>query len=185
MANIIDKFLSSMKLNEDEYEEEDEFALDDELEAEAESEDLRSSSKRKTSSARATGTTDEDFSARPTTAESTRSTRSRKNNVVSMDTKRRSSMEVCMVKPASIDDAKEVCDILLSGRVVVINMEGVHVNLAQRIVDFTSGACYSMNGNLQSISKYIFIVTPSNIELSGDFQEVFNVNESGGMNLNL
>ena len=90
-----------------------------------------------------------------------------------------------MVKPASIDDAKEVCDILLSGRVVVINMEGVHVNLAQRIVDFTSGACYSMNGNLQSISKYIFIVTPSNIELSGDFQEVFNVTESGGMNLNL
>ena len=83
-----------------------------------------------------------------------------------------------MVKPASIDDAREVCDILLSGRAVVINMEGVHVELAQRIIDFTSGACYSMNGNLQKISNYIFIVTPSNIELSGDFQDMVGSKDS-------
>ena len=88
-----------------------------------------------------------------------------------------------MVKPTSMDDAREVCDILLSGRAVVINMEGVHVDLAQRIVDFTSGACYSMNGNLQSISKYIFIVTPSSIELSGDFQDVFSSKDSSALDI--
>ena len=43
---------------------------------------------------------------------------------------------------------------------------------AQRIIDFTSGACYSINGNLQKISNYIFIVTPAAVELSGDFQEL-------------
>ena len=86
--------------------------------------------------------------------------------------KNTAGMEVCMVKPAALDDAREICDILLSGRAVVINMEGVHVDLAQRIVDFTSGSCYSINGNLQKISKYIFIVTPQSIGLSGDFSDV-------------
>lgn len=77
-----------------------------------------------------------------------------------------------MVKPTALEDAREVCDILLSGRAVVINMEGVHVDLAQRIIDFTSGACFSINGNLQKISKYIFIVSPQSIGLTGDFTEV-------------
>ncbi|MCD8078089.1 MAG: cell division protein SepF [Lachnospiraceae bacterium] len=93
----------------------------------------------------------------------------RSSNVVPM--KSHGSMEVCMVKPAALEDAREVCDILLSGRAVVINMEGVHVDLAQRSIDFTSGACYSINGNLQKISKYIFIVSPQSIGLTGDFQD--------------
>ena len=92
-----------------------------------------------------------------------------RDNVVPMKSH---GMEVCMVKPTALDDAREICDILLSGRAVVINMEGVHVDLAQRIIDFTSGSCYSINGNLQKISKYIFIVSPQSIGLTGDFSEV-------------
>ena len=45
---------------------------------------------------------------------------------------------------------------------------------AQRIIDFTSGATYSMNGNLQKISNSIFIATPESVELSGDFQELIS-----------
>ena len=73
-----------------------------------------------------------------------------------------------------MEDARDICEMLLSGRAVVVNMEGVQVDLAQRIIDFASGACYSINGNLQKISSYIFIITPNNIELSGDFQNVLN-----------
>lgn len=83
-------------------------------------------------------------------------------------------MEVSMVRPTSFEDARDVCEMLLSGRAVVINMEGVQVELAQRIIDFASGACYAIDGNLQKISSYIFIVTPNNIELSGDFQNMLN-----------
>ena len=82
------------------------------------------------------------------------------------------NMEVCMIKPVSVDDARDICDTILSGRAVVINLEGIHVETAQRIIDFTSGACYSLGGNLQKISNYIFIVTPKAIELSGDFQDI-------------
>ena len=46
------------------------------------------------------------------------------------------------------------------------------MEVAQRIIDFVSGAAYSMDGNLQRISNYIFIVTPNSVELSGDFQDM-------------
>ena len=76
-----------------------------------------------------------------------------------------------MVKPASMEDARDIGDMLLSGRAVVINMEGVQLELAQRIIDFASGACYSIDGNLQKISNYIFIATPASVDVSGEFQD--------------
>jgi cell division inhibitor SepF len=99
----------------------------------------------------------------------------------------RRNMEVSMIKPTSIEDAREICDCMLDGKAVVLNMEGMHTEVAQRIIDFTSGATYSMNGNLQKISNYIFIATPESVELSGDFQDLLNNGslDMGGMNLRL
>ena len=88
--------------------------------------------------------------------------------------RRSSSMEVALVKPAVFDDAKEIVDDLLIGKAVVLNMEGINTEIAQRIIDFTSGATYSMNGKLQKISNYIFIITPENVNLSGEFQDLLN-----------
>ena len=84
----------------------------------------------------------------------------------------RKNMEVSLIKPSSFDDSREICDCLLDGKAVVLNMEGIQTDVAQRIIDFTSGATYSMDGKLQKISNYIFIVTPSSISLSGDFQDL-------------
>lgn len=94
-------------------------------------------------------------------------------------------MEVSMIKPTSIEDSKEICDYLLAGKAVVLNMEGLHMEVAQRIIDFTSGATYSMNGNLQKISNYIFIATPESVELSGDFQDLLNGGSMDISGLNL
>lgn len=88
-------------------------------------------------------------------------------------------MEVCVVRPTSIDEEREITDTLLDGRTVVLNVEGLAVDIAQRIIDFTSGSCYAIGGNLQKISNYIFIITPANVDISGDFQgyvDGFDVN---------
>ncbi len=96
------------------------------------------------------------------------------------------SAELSMIRPTSIEDAEEIGDYLLAGKAVVLNMEGLHMEVAQRIIDFTSGATYAINGNLQKISNYIFIAVPASVDLSGDFQ---GLNSSGldmpGMNLRL
>ena len=101
----------------------------------------------------------------------------------------RRGMEVTLIKPTSMEDSRDICDYLLAGKAVVLNMEGIHTETAQRIIDFTSGATYSMNGNLQKISNYIFIATPDCVELSGDFQDILAaggaIDNISGLNIRL
>ena len=68
----------------------------------------------------------------------------------------------------------KICETLLSGRTVILNLEGLDLEVAQRIIDFTSGATFAINGNLQKISNYIFLVTPTNVDISGDLTDLLN-----------
>ena len=83
-------------------------------------------------------------------------------------------MEVCVIKPTSVEEAREITETLLENRTVILNLEGLDVDVAQRIIDFTSGSCYAIHGNLQKISHYIFIITPASVDISGDFQEILS-----------
>lgn len=103
-----------------------------------------------------------------------RSSRRASQKVVPMNQRTHSAMEVCVVKPANFEDAKEITETLLAGKAVVLNLEGLHVDMAQRIIDFASGSCYAMSGNLQKISSYIFIITPHSVDISGDVSEILN-----------
>lgn len=98
---------------------------------------------------------------------STKNTR----NVVPM---RSSGLEVCVIKPSGYDETKEIIDTLLQGKAVIVNLEGIKLDLAQRIVDTVYGASYSIGGKLQKITGYIYIVTPSNVDLSGDFHDAIS-----------
>ena len=89
-------------------------------------------------------------------------------------------MEVCVIKPTTIEDEIEITDTLLNGRTVVINMEGLNVEIAQRIIDFTSGSTYAMRGNLQKISNYIFLATPNGVDISGDISNIMDSFDSSG-----
>ena len=78
-------------------------------------------------------------------------------------------MQVITIKPSAMEDSKTICDSLLDGKAVILNMEGIGTELAQRIIDFTLGSVYAIEGNLQMVTKYIFVASPMNVELSGDF----------------
>ena len=79
--------------------------------------------------------------------------------------------EVYVIKPQEFDDAQTVTDFLKRGRAIVINMEGLQLEPAQRIIDFIGGACYGIGGELKAISANIFIAVPSSIEVSGDLRD--------------
>ena len=95
-----------------------------------------------------------------------------------------SAIEVCTIKPNSFEDATEIMDTLMSGRPVILNVEGLNVDIAQRIIDICCGATYSIKGNFQKVSNFIFILTPNNVDVSGDLQTDvlgnigYSVNES-------
>ena len=88
-----------------------------------------------------------------------------KPKVVSLN---RSMMEVKIVQPTSFEDSQEICNTLLESKPVVVNLEGFDPDDAQRIIDFISGCIYAINGKYHQISKYIFIFTPENVDISGD-----------------
>ncbi|MFQ9515432.1 MAG: cell division protein SepF [Eubacterium sp.] len=104
------------------------------------------------------------------TSKSTRTSRTTRNSkVVPM---RSSDMEVCVIKPTYYESTRDIIDTLLEGKSVVLNLEGMKLDLAQRIVDSVSGGCYAIHGNLQKISGYIYLVTPSSVDITGDFQDL-------------
>lgn len=81
------------------------------------------------------------------------------------------SQQVFVIKPDEFDDAQMIIDHLKGGQAIVINMEGMDLSIAQRIIDFIAGACYSLDGSLQAISGNIFIAAPADIYVSGDLRE--------------
>ncbi len=91
----------------------------------------------------------------------------------------RKDLEVTMFRPSSVEESRLVVDSLKEGKTVVLNLEDTSGRRiwqreprAQRMVDFICGAAYDMEGNLQSISESIFIVTPPNVGLSGEFVDL-------------
>lgn len=91
---------------------------------------------------------------------------SSKPKVVPMNN--RTMMEVNVIKPRSFEDSQDICDMLLTNRPVIVNLEGFDPDDAQRIMDFISGCIYAINGKYHQISKYIFIFSPENVDISGD-----------------
>ena len=79
-----------------------------------------------------------------------------------------------VIRPQTFNEAQIVADFLKEGKTIVVNLEGIEIGQAQRIIDFSSGSCYAIDGNLQKVSNFIFIITPSGVEVSGDFQEILN-----------
>ena len=79
------------------------------------------------------------------------------------------ALEVSIMRPTRFDDSQDICDMLVDERATVVNLEGIDLALAQRIMDFISGAVYSLNGKIHQISNLIFIVSPENVDISGDY----------------
>ncbi len=154
--SVMDKFLNAMKLND---EEDDGFYDDDYYDDEPEP-------MKKSLPVKEDTLADEDKTAKKVVPKVTPMRQTKKM----LGT----GMEVCVIKPTTVEDAREITETLLANRTVVLNLEGLDVDIAQRIIDFTSGSCFAISGNLQKISHYIFIITPASVDISGDFQEILS-----------
>ncbi len=182
---VIDRFLNAMKMNDDDVtegdyldDEYDEDEFDDlDLDEEHPKRHFLTHSDREEESLPDTKETGSVSSANgPSSSSSSKPVRTRQSQssskVSPMRSNRRPGMEVCVIRPRSMEDAREVTETLLDECTVILNMEGIDFELAQRIIDFACGSCYAIQGKLQKISNYIFIITPSTVDISGDFQDM-------------
>jgi len=93
----------------------------------------------------------------------------KKNKIVNIHTS--TQMKVVIYEPTEFDEAPVIVDNLKSRKPVIINLEDLDQELARKIFDFLNGAVYALDGQIQKVSHGIFILAPSNIDISGNFKE--------------
>ncbi|MBD7910056.1 MULTISPECIES: cell division protein SepF [Clostridium] len=92
----------------------------------------------------------------------------RNNKVVNIHTS--SSTKVTITKPLAYEEATEISDALKSRRIVLVNTSALEIRIAQRLLDFISGTCYALGGELQEIEKGVYILSPSNVEVTNELK---------------
>jgi len=80
-------------------------------------------------------------------------------------------MKMIVYHPVSYEDTQSIIDNLKNRKPVIVNMEELEVDCAQRILDFLSGAVYALNGTMCKISRGIFVVAPNNYDVVGNGED--------------
>ena len=79
-----------------------------------------------------------------------------------------SSIELKVVKPKQFDSVTQIADHLLNKRTIVLNLEDTNKETARRLIDFLSGIAYSIDGQLKRVANNTFVITPNNVDVSGE-----------------
>ena len=72
------------------------------------------------------------------------------------------------VAPVSFQEAQEVADHYLAGTPVILNLQGAERDLSRRLVDFASGLCYGLRGQMERVTTQVYLLTPTNVEVSAE-----------------
>ena len=79
--------------------------------------------------------------------------------------------KVVVIQFLNFDDAKDAADHLKNRKPIVANLEKLDNDTTRRVVDFLSGAVYGVGGKIQNVSNRIFLITPSNVEVTGNYRD--------------
>src|SRR5690606_4726705 len=71
-----------------------------------------------------------------------------------------------VVSPSAFNDAQEVADQFKENVPVILNLQGVERDLARRIIDFASGLCYGLGGQMERVANHVYLLTPSDVVVS-------------------
>ncbi|MDQ6842628.1 MAG: cell division protein SepF [Actinomycetota bacterium] len=77
-------------------------------------------------------------------------------------------VRVHFVAPKSFNDVQDVADKFKDSIPVILNLQGTDTDLAKRLIDFSSGLTYALDGGMQRIADKVFLLTPHNVEVSAE-----------------
>ena len=81
---------------------------------------------------------------------------------------RSGDVRVHFVAPKSFNDVQDVADKFKDSIPVILNLQGTETDLAKRLIDFSSGLTYALDGGMQRIADKVFLLTPRNVEVSAE-----------------
>ncbi len=77
-------------------------------------------------------------------------------------------VRVHFVAPKNFNDVQDVADKFKDSIPVIINLQGTDTDLSKRLIDFSSGLTYALDGGMQRIADKVFLLTPHNVEVSAE-----------------
>ena len=77
-------------------------------------------------------------------------------------------VQVHFVAPKSFNDVQNVADKFKDTIPVILNLQGTDTDLSKRLIDFSSGLTYALDGGMQRIADKVFLLTPRNVEVSAE-----------------
>jgi cell division inhibitor SepF len=78
------------------------------------------------------------------------------------------SVRVHLVVPRSFNDAQSIADRFKDFVPVIVNLQSTDPDLSKRLIDFSSGLTYALNGSMQRVADKVFLLTPRNVEVSAE-----------------
>jgi cell division inhibitor SepF len=78
------------------------------------------------------------------------------------------SVRVHLVVPRSFNDAQQIADKFKESIPVILNLQSTDQELSKRLIDFTSGLTYALDGGMQRVADKVFLLTPRNVEVSAE-----------------
>lgn len=93
----------------------------------------------------------------------------RRNKVVSIHSG--INAKVIIMEPSEYEEITTICDCLKNKKIVIVNLKNIEAKLAQRFVDFTGGAAYALDGEIQEVSPGILLITPCNVDVTSDLRD--------------
>ncbi len=78
------------------------------------------------------------------------------------------SIEMIVVKPEKLESVTQIADYLVDRKTILLNLEETNKEIARRLIDFLNGVAYAINGDLRKVATNTYVITPSNVELSGE-----------------
>lgn len=78
------------------------------------------------------------------------------------------SIEMVVVKPEKLESVTQIADYLVDRKTILLNLEETNKEIARRLIDFLNGVAYAINGDLRKVATNTYVITPSNVELTGE-----------------
>lgn len=73
-----------------------------------------------------------------------------------------------LVAPTSFNQAQEIADKFKGSQPVIINLQAADRDVARRLIDFASGVCYGLGGQMEKVANQVYLLTPTNVEVSAE-----------------
>lgn len=96
---------------------------------------------------------------------------SKKGNLISIPGRNQTSTEMILIKATNYEDLENIAQNIKERKIVVVNFEEMEKEVAQRMVDFLSGAAFALNGHPKKVSWGTFIFSSTNVDLSGQIMD--------------